>query len=198
MDLLEKYLESNKKNLLIYIGVCLLFYVVNYLFFRNNIDAPADLIFTVLYISVAPAVIVLFTFLKGEISFSNNRFVYVCITLLIPFLISVVFAMIYWVIEMQDSARIIEIIGIQLVSLPLMVVVVIVVLLFQIYNTSIYKVLLIGITVFIVYYFIQLGLSKLEMTIEDSIYTTIGLVILYIVIPFGFIIYLVRRIDTSL
>lgn len=73
MELLKRYVDSNKKNLLIYIGVCLFFYVVNYAFYRENVDAPVDLIFTVIYIFVAPGLMIFFTLFFSNMLLNNNK-----------------------------------------------------------------------------------------------------------------------------
>jgi hypothetical protein len=198
MDLLKKYIISNIKFLSNYIGFTVLFFIVNFLFFRNQLDAPVDLIFTVFYIFVAPATILLYIFLKDELSMINNRYIYFFINILIPFLITLVLTMIYWVIEMQNSANLSQILMINTFSLPLMFLVIIGVILLKIRTISIFKILTIGLFIFVVYLFVLSGLSRLEMIIEDSIYTNIGYTLLFIVIPFGYMIYLIKRIEINL
>ena len=196
MDLLKSYLVSNKRSLLTYIGICLFFNTLNFIFFRDNIDAPVDLIFTVVYISIAPSPVAFLILLNSDILTANNRTPLMLINLLVPFLISFVFAMIYWIIEMQEYATLAEISLINGFSFPLVFLSTIVILLVKCYSFSISKLLLLGVVVFLVYSFTLEGIYVFEKQLEYSIYTIIGNILFFFVIPFGYMMFLIRRLDT--
>jgi len=197
MDVLLNYLETNRKRLLVYTGFYVLFFVVNYLFFRDNIDAPVDLIFTMVFVAFAPSIIVGINLLRSVVLLEGNKIVTFGIHLIAPFIISFVFTMIYWVVEMQDSATLFEIMIVHFASLPMMFFAVIVVLIWKhtVYNTI--TLLGKGVVVVIFYWLILLGLGMLENQIEDSVFTNIGYVVLFFIIPFGYMSYLINGLKTT-
>jgi len=198
MNLLKTYLDSNRKNLLIYVGMCLLFYILNFAFFRNSIDAPIDLIFAIIFTVAAPGLIVFLILLTNDSITKNNKYEFIAINLMFPFLISFVFLMIYWVIEMQNDATFGQILFVSGAAFPLMILAVIMILLFRHYSVALIKFLVIAVLIFVVYYFVSSGFSIIEKQIENSLYTIIGNIVLFIVIPFGYMIELIRRLDKKL
>jgi hypothetical protein len=183
---------------LVYIGICLIFYISNFYFYRNSIDAPVDLIFTIVYIFVASGTFVLYSLIKNDIFTKNNKVALVFTYLFVPFALSIVFAITYWIIAMQDSATLGQFMLVNIASFPLMFLAVIIVLLIQHYENSITKIFVVGVVIFIVYYFAIFGLGTFEKLVETSIFTNIGYVGLFIFIPFTYMIYLIRRLDNIL
>ena len=93
----SEYLIENKKVTQFYIIGISIFYLLNFLFFRKSVDAPVDVIFSVIFIMFIPGLISFITILRSELVLSSNKdyLKVIMIHCLIPILISVVFALTY-------------------------------------------------------------------------------------------------------
>lgn len=96
-ELCKNYWEENKIVLGIYAIVTLIFYVINFIFFRNHMDAPVDAIFAFIYIIFTPGIVVLATMYRSYHIFDNNvrYFQIIIVHLLGPIIISAIFILLY-------------------------------------------------------------------------------------------------------
>lgn len=109
MEYLKSVMRDYKKNQVVLLGlfVCnVLFFMTNYVFFRNTIDVPADMIFTVFYMIFVPGIVTLITLVKDDFKQVSNKIEFgirIIVHMVIPLLIIGAFIFVYDVIRSSDS-----------------------------------------------------------------------------------------------
>ena len=72
-NIMKDYFIENRKLLITYSIITLVFYLINLLFFSRSIDLPPDIIFIIIYIIFSPGILIIFTMYRSNVVLIESK-----------------------------------------------------------------------------------------------------------------------------
>ena len=193
MQRLKKYFVLNKLVLSIFMFSSLVYFLFLVFVFSKNNDGIEMIVYIGIYVSTVPGILVYITLqTRGVLTKINNQLDYrdIFIYYLLPILFVILFSLIYSIFSGQNISKTGEILLMNLLSIPALIMASILYLHQKVFNLPISINIIIIILIYIVYFVLLLLMDLILLPESNIAFYYIGYYVLFFLVPVGYLILL--------